>query len=275
MLQWVTRRYSGTGPIPSDLYTAWDMMRTTVYNNTNTTTQAVTKSVFELSPNITAILGRTGHHPTTVAYDPSTLTDAWHLMYSATTSNPSLWDNPAFQYDMVDVTRQVFSNNFNVVYSSLISAYKSPSGSTTFTNSTTATLSQNLTTLLNTLDSVLLTNPSFSLSTWINAARSQTDNTTLQSFYEYNARNQITLWGPNGEINDYASKSWGGLVGGYYVPRWEIFGQYLTEVPFRNYNATALSHRLLDFEKGWQNGTSVQTKVGVQRDLKSILGDII
>ena len=29
---------------------------------------------------------------------------------------------------------------------------------------------------------------------------------------EFNARNQVTLWGPNGEINDYAAKSWGGLV---------------------------------------------------------------
>lgn len=28
--------------------------------------------------------------------------------------------------------------------------------------------------------------------------------------YEYNARNQITLWGPNGEIIDYANKQWSG-----------------------------------------------------------------
>ena len=31
--------------------------------------------------------------------------------------------------------------------------------------------------------------------------------------YEYNARNQITLWGPNGEIDDYAAKNWAGLIG--------------------------------------------------------------
>lgn len=28
--------------------------------------------------------------------------------------------------------------------------------------------------------------------------------------YEYNARNQITLWGPSGEIKDYANKQWAG-----------------------------------------------------------------
>jgi alpha-N-acetylglucosaminidase len=272
---WVTCRYSGNGPIPSDLYTAWDMMRTTVYNNTNLITQAVTKSIFELSPNTTGMLGRTGHHATTVNYNPSTLTDTWHLMYAIANANPSLWDNAAYQYDTVDVTRQVFSNNFNDIYSSLISAYKAPSPSTNSTNSTVAALSQNLTTLLGTLDSVLLTNPSFSLSPWLTAARSQTSNTTLQSFFEYNARNQITLWGPDGEINDYGSKSWGGLVSGYYVPRWEIFGQYLTEVPIGKYNATVLSGKLLEFEKGWQNGTNVQRKAGIQGGLKSILGGVI
>lgn len=41
--------------------------------------------------------------------------------------------------------------------------------------------------------------------------------------YEWNARNQITLWGPNGEILDYATKQWNGIVADYYKPRWESF----------------------------------------------------
>lgn len=31
-----------------------------------------------------------------------------------------------------------------------------------------------------------------------------------EQLFEYNARNQITLWGPNGEIVDYANKQWSG-----------------------------------------------------------------
>ena len=31
-----------------------------------------------------------------------------------------------------------------------------------------------------------------------------------EKLFEYNARNQITLWGPNGEIKDYANKQWSG-----------------------------------------------------------------
>lgn len=41
--------------------------------------------------------------------------------------------------------------------------------------------------------------------------------------YEWNARNQITLWGPRGEILDYATKQWAGVVADYFKPRWEVF----------------------------------------------------
>lgn len=56
------------------------------------------------------------------------------------------------------------------------------------------------------LDAVLLTNCNFRLSEWIKSARAWAGDKNETSFLEYNARNQITLWGPNGEIVDYASK---------------------------------------------------------------------
>ena len=47
--------------------------------------------------------------------------------------------------------------------------------------------------------------------------------------YEYHARNQLTLWGPAGNIIDYANKQWSGLVRDYYRPRWELFAKQLLE----------------------------------------------
>jgi len=41
--------------------------------------------------------------------------------------------------------------------------------------------------------------------------------------YEWNARNQITLWGPKGEILDYAVKQWAGVTADYFKPRWDLF----------------------------------------------------
>jgi alpha-N-acetylglucosaminidase len=271
---WVARRYAGNGAIPSELYTAWEMMRTTVYNNTNSSIQAVTKSIFEKSPATTGMF-TTGHHSTIITYSPDVVVSALNLMFNASKPNPDLWNNPAYQNDIIDLTRQVFSNSFDEKYRSLISIYTSSNA----TNTTISTLGKSLTSLLTTLDSVLSTNPSFSLSTWLSGARAASTNTTLQDFYEYNARNQITLWGPSGQINDYASKSWGGLVNGYYVPRWQIFVDYLMEVPITRYNVTELDARLMDFELGWQtqgmNAAMMQTVEGKVESLKSVLRDVV
>ena len=123
---WVSSRYTATKSIPRELYTAWDIMRTTVYNNTDLASAiAVTKSIFELQPSIKGLLGRTGHHPTTLNYNPTTLVDVWQLMYGAGKAENSLWSNPSFEYDMVDVTRQVMANAFIPLYSNLISTYNS------------------------------------------------------------------------------------------------------------------------------------------------------
>jgi alpha-N-acetylglucosaminidase len=196
-------------------------------------------------------------------------------MFNASKTNPDLWNNPAYQYDMVDVTRQVFSNSFDSMYRSLVSFYTASNSS----NATIFSLGKNMTSLLTTLDSVLLTNSAFSLSSWLSAARAASTNTTLQSFYEYNARNQITLWGPSGEISDYASKSWGGLLTGYYVPRWQMFVEYLMEVPVVRYNYTELNGRFLTFELGWQtqgmNGTRQQTIGGQAENLQNVLEGVV
>ena len=50
-----------------------------------------------------------------------------------------------------------------------------------------------------------------------------------EALYEFNARNQITLWGPTGEIRDYAAKQWSGIVRDYYAPRYEMFFTELRE----------------------------------------------
>ncbi|CEJ59702.1 hypothetical protein PMG11_08314 [Penicillium brasilianum] len=270
---WVTSRYTPAKSIPSELYEAWDIMRTTVYNNTNLTSAiAVTKSIFELQPNIKGLLGRTGHHPTTLNYNPSTLVKAWQLMYQAANAENSLWGNPSFEYDMVDVTRQVLANAFIPLYSNLVSIYNSGnSSSDAITDEGTKLIN-----LLNDLDKVLFTNVHFCLSTWIDAARSWSGgNASYSSYLEYNARNQITLWGPRGEISDYASKSWAGLVSTYYVPRWEMFVEYLKSTPPASYNQTEFNAQLLDFGIKWNEHTSDTTKSsGGARDLRKVLAHV-
>ncbi|TKS90321.1 Alpha-N-acetylglucosaminidase [Collichthys lucidus] len=81
--------------------------------------------------------------------------------------------------------------------------------------------------------------------------------------YDMNARNQLTLWGPDGEILDYASKEWGGLMEDYYAQRWGLFVQTLIECldsgqPFKQ---DTFNQAVFQVEKGFiYNGRKYPTK---------------
>ena len=247
---WVSSRYESVS-LPHGLYAAWDMVRTTVYNNTNLIANAVPKAIFELVPSTTGLLNKTGHHPTQINYDTSVLIEAWSLMYGAGIDNPYLFANPSYQYDIVDWTRQVLSNAFIPMYQQLISIYTNTS--TPCRTSRIRGQGSRMIALLETVNDVLATNDNFKLSTWINAARAMANTTADADFMEYQARVQVTLWGPHGEISDYASKSWAGLVSSYYVPRWEKFVDYLASASV--YNKTAFTAELLQSAETWVEQT--------------------
>ena len=47
------------------------------------------------------------------------------------------------------------------------------------------------------------------------------------------------MWGPIGEINDYAAKQWGGLISEYYYKRWKLFLDSLNTVhKIKHFNQT-------------------------------------
>lgn len=251
---WVTSRYHSSHSLPSGLYTAWDKMRQTVYNNTDLSlAQAVTKSILELAPNTTGLLNRTGHHPTTITYDPAILVDAWRDSYQASAEDPTLWQNDAYTFDLTDITRQVLANAFNPLYETFINAANHTSPS--YSNQTAHTAGQSMIHLLTTLSNLLTSSAHahFSLSSWLTSARNSAPSPSEEDFFEYSARNQITLWGPTGEISDYASKQWGGLVEGYYLPRWERFVEVTMNGRTEgNGENGGLERSLREFEEAWQ-----------------------
>jgi alpha-N-acetylglucosaminidase len=58
----------------------------------------------------------------------------------------------------------------------------------------------------------------------------------MQKVFLFAAKNQITLWGPNAEINDYSAREWSGLVGDYYYGRWNLYFDMLFDA--LNHNIT-------------------------------------
>ena len=65
------------------------------------------------------------------------------------------------------------------------------------------------------------------LGPWLESAKALGSSEAESALFELNARNQVTLWGPDGQIMDYAAKQWSGLVQDYYLPRWSLFFQRL------------------------------------------------
>lgn len=85
-----------------------------------------------------------------------------------------------------------------------------------------------------------------------------------ESNFLFNAKNQITLWGPHGEINDYSTRQWNGLVGDYHFHRWT---EYLKTVEACVVENRTLSlgdyhERMMQYGYNWdkQDGASYPEK---------------
>ena len=153
-------------------------------------------------------------HPPSKVGGGEVAAEAWYLLLS---EKATPGDRPAYRYDLIDFGRQALESNF----STLASEFKAAALAGAAKNATSA--ATKLLEMLDDYDELLGSDKNFMLGTWIAWARSWSNITNEQEFFEYNARNQITLWGPTGQINDYAAKSWSGLVSHYYKPRWKLF----------------------------------------------------
>jgi alpha-N-acetylglucosaminidase len=115
------------------------------------------------------------------------------------------------------------------------------------------------------LEQILSTHEDFLLGPWIESAKRAANSSDEEKQFEYNARNQITLWGPRGEIMDYANKQWSGnfvmslqsdknqlmyadtgVVSKFFAPRWQLFINYLNETLLNGeaFNQTFISEKM-------------------------------
>ena len=55
------------------------------------------------------------------------------------------------------------------------------------------------------MEEVLASDTHFLLGLWLEAAKARATSDEERKLYEYNARNQITLWGPTGNVSAHSS----------------------------------------------------------------------
>lgn len=130
--------------------------------------------------------------------------------------NDNTCNTAGFYQDLVDVTRQALQYRAEQLYRNVEASRLS--NIWVFN----ATINQFLDAMQD-IEQMLRTNNLFSVRRMLDGARDIGRTDSEKYLYEFNARNQITLWGPNGEISDYACKQWTELFHYYYIPRWRAF----------------------------------------------------
>ena len=131
------------------------------------------------------------------------------------------------------------------------------------------------------LDDLLGTNPNYLLGTWLNSSMAWAS-TEDKWKYLFNAKNQVTMWGNNGEINDYAAKAWSGLYSSYYAARWKLFTDALIDQAVRNATWSDYQYRMqvVSLQRRWNNDHSLfptttngKDAIGLARQLYQMIAD--
>ncbi len=114
--------------------------------------------------------------------------------------------------------------------------------------------------LISELDRLMESHPLNRLDRWLAFAHSHSNDPALKKFYESNARQIITVWGP--PVNDYSCRVWSGLVRDFYCERMKLVLESLkTNVPFDKNT----------WELSWVSGSGVSSIKPFDDPLKSAM----
>lgn len=239
---YVTQRYGGV----AGMWTVWELLRAAVYNQPGEPRTELEHIPTWQQPDFGWKYG-----------SPSIMMQAFEAMLSVATNDSATAENGPFQYDFVDVTRQAttmfFTDVHRLLTNQLTAAWYSGAALNTSKIDATADL---LLSLIRGLDDLLGTNPNYLLGQWTTSATKLAKNSTEADLLMYNARNQITLWGPTGQITDYAAKAWHGLYGTYYHHRWQMMIDSVRKEGVQQWNSYSFKYDLLQWEETWCSNTT-------------------
>ncbi|MDR3652442.1 MAG: alpha-N-acetylglucosaminidase [Paludibacter sp.] len=184
-----------------------------------------------------------------IAYKNSNLVSALNRMFEASAESRN---SDAYQFDVVNLTRQALGNYGTVLYQTMMDAYNQRN-QIEFRRYSGRFIRLGLE-----IDSLLATRHEFLLGKWLADARGWGTTPAEQAYYERDAREIITTWHKaGGGLTDYSNRQWNGLMRSYYLPRWIEFihrldDSILTGKPFDEKGFAAWS---TTFEQNWVDNT--------------------
>lgn len=228
---------------------AWELMSRTVY--ADSVTNGGAESIVTARPTFKENPG--GTTTTKLPYDPMELVKAWDLMIG---SSAELAGSEGFQYDIVDITRQVMANYASKLQQQMAADYQKKNLKS-FQRS-----SQHFIDLISDMDDLLATRKDFLLGNWLEDAKKWGTTAEESALYEKNARNLITLWGDKDcRIHEYACKQWSGMLNGFYKVRWQVFIDQVSKDLLRKktFNQKKFDEQMKDWEWKWINSNETYT----------------
>jgi alpha-N-acetylglucosaminidase len=178
-----------------------------------------------------------GFQGTAPRYNPKHLVKALRQLLSAVNKSPWLKTSRSLSVDVVDLTATVMANEYIVLKQELDLAVAGVAPSASAIDAVAQKMAGNILAT----DQLLGSNDNYLLGNWINEARSFGQTDSERRLLEFNARNQITLWGPAqliagkhggltpGSPQDYAGKTWQGLFKDFYLPRQQLLFNMLSD----------------------------------------------
>ena len=160
-----------------------------------------------------AMQGWNNWHNRGCNYDNHDLLEAWRLLSASRRSN-----TPSYRFDCANIARQCLENYFADLLQAALRQYASKEADSL------RTTSAKMLKVLDDVDRITGTDPYFLLGKWIADARAWGATPDEEDYFEQDSRMLITCWGYRGAgLNDYANRSYNGLIKGFYRQRWAKF----------------------------------------------------
>eukprot|EP00727_Mastigamoeba_balamuthi_P000360 m51a1_g10320 putative alpha-n-acetylglucosaminidase (729) ;mRNA; f:42273-44597 len=204
-------------------------------------------SLAELRPSLGAQARHAGSGGPVAVGRLEDLVAAWRALASPAVSRCA-GAVQTLQSDVAVVGREVLGNLFGLALGRLRQSYAARN------RTALALAGRQLLELIRGMDALMGATPGTLLGRWVADARAWGRTEEQRALLEFNARNQVTRWGPDANINDYARKPWGGLYASYYLPRWQLFvAEVLRAVDEgRDFVQQDFDGRCSLFEAAWQ-----------------------
>ncbi len=159
---------------------------------------------------------------------------------------PQFADQSLFVIDLVDAARHLVSEEIDLLLIQAVAGYRhrpvtAPAGDRNRRKVEDLALA---------LDALMGVRAE-TLATWIDEARAYADNPADARAYVLNAKAQVTIWGGQGNLNDYASKAWQGLYRDFYLPRWMKFLDALRDAAPGPFDEGPVVRDIAAWEQAW------------------------